>query len=772
VKPLDGIRVVDLGEGAVTGLAGMILGDFGAEVIRLERPGGDPWRAHAAARMTMRGQKSVTFDVDDAAMCESVRALILETADAVLSARPPSTLAAAALALADLIAARSDLVVCDVSTFGRRGPWAEAPLNEGLAAARSGRMLTFRGLVARDGPVYSALNVATHATAQTAASAVLAGLIARGGRFETSLVRGLLPYEMGGLFALQRAAADGTPSVVPDPMRIMPTINYHPVQCGDGRWLQLGNLLPHQLARFLALTGLDADVPRALRDQPPATWPTEALETFRDRMLAQMQTRTADEWMARFVADGGVVAHPYQTTREALDDPDIVANDHVVARDGIRQLGLLARLERTPGEVSFEVPTPGSTPLASLLDRHHGEAVPSRRRRSEGPLAGFTIVEFATIIAAPLGASLLADLGARVIKVEPLDGDPFRGMLNGYGAARVNAGKESIALDLKHPEGQRIARNLIGRADALVHNYRPGVPERLGIGWEQIRTDHPRLVYVTVNGYGRWGPGALRPSTHPVPGAALGGVCLQAGEPPRALGDAATLRETARRLMRANEVNPDPNTSVVVATATLLGLVARERHGVGQEIQLDMFGANAYANFDDFLDFEGMRPRRCPDAEWLGLGALERLYACAQGWIFLAAAGPGDESLLRVALGELGFRVRDHDGLDAIFALRDAEFWEHALLPRGIGCVRADAAPPAAFLLNDAMARTERLVGAARHRTWGDYLRHGRLVEFEGVSALRGSCEAGEHSRAILRELGVDEPGIDRLARSGVVLIR
>ena len=102
---------------------------------------------------------------------------------------------------------------------------------------------------------------------------------------------------------------------------------------------------------------------------------------------------------------------------------------------------------------------------------------------------------------------MLADLGARVIKVEPPEGDPFRAMMGGLGAARVNAGKESICVDLKTEEGRRVAHGLIARADVLIHNYRVGVPERLGIGYDEARAINPLLVYVSVNGYGPPGRG-------------------------------------------------------------------------------------------------------------------------------------------------------------------------------------------------------------------------------------------------------------------------
>ena len=119
---------------------------------------------------------------------------------------------------------------------------------------------------------------------------------------------------------------------------------------------------------------------------------------------------------------------------------------------------------------------------------------------------------------------MLADLGARVIKLEPIAGDPFRLMAFGLGADRCNTDKESIGLNLKSEAGQKIAQDLVAGADLFIHNYRPGVPERLGLDYETLSKRNERLVHLSATGYGTQGPGKIRPSTHPVPGAALGGV--------------------------------------------------------------------------------------------------------------------------------------------------------------------------------------------------------------------------------------------------------
>ncbi|MGE3855765.1 MAG: CaiB/BaiF CoA transferase family protein [Dehalococcoidia bacterium] len=799
--PVQQLRVIDLTSGPVGGVATMVLADFGADVVKVERPGGDPFRFMASAPVWLRGKRSVVLDLKtEAGRADLAR--LAATADLVLTTGTEARLRRLGADHETLAAANPAIVTCAITAFGPTGPYAEYPGYEGVVAAKAGRMASFAGLVQRDGPQFAALRVASHHTALAAVFGSLAALIARdrtgrGQRVDTSLLQGLSAYDLVSLMQeslRERDPERWTEPAIPPPL--MPTINYHPIMTKDGAWLQLGNLLQHLFDNFLVAADLADIYADGAHEGSPATWPEATREAFRDRMLLHMRERTAEEWMRTFIEHGGVAAHRYQSTQEALDDPDLTANGHVVesphpydpARPPMRQIGVLARLTGTPGAVRAAFPAVGEH-TDEVLGEMPSSPAPSHSagggaRPDAPPLDGITVLDFSTIIAAPLAATHLADLGARVIKMEQVGGDPWRWMYQGLGFAKTNAGKESIALDLKRAEGRAIAHALIAKADVLIHNYRPGVPERLGIGYEDARAIRPDIVYVSANGYGLAGPGAHRPATHPIAGAAAGGAVWQSGGMPAGTS-LEELREGARRLSRANEVNPDPNTSAVIAAATLLALWHRQRTGEGQQLFTDMMGANVYANIDDFFTYEGRTPRPPVDPEILGTGPLYRLYRCHEGWVFLGVVLDREWEALCAAIGRPDLRAHPdyatREGREAhadalaaalaeVFATRDAYWWEASLTAKGIGCVRADGPLPGAFWHTDPHVAANGFTTSVAHFEHGPYERYRGIARVRGADRVYGPAPVGgEHAAALLRELGYDDAAIEALRASGVV---
>ncbi len=787
-KALGGIRVIDLTSGPAGGLATMILADFGAEVIRIvRRSAEDPLEALPAAPMWHRGKVSLALDLNQPDQLERLNKLCA-AADVLVCNWRLQALQAKNLDPEQLKAIYPHLVFCHITGYGHKGALANVPGYEHSAAALTGRMQLFQGLAERTGPVFSALQVGVHACAQSAVSGILAALHARGTQesgciVRTSILQGLLAYEQGAMLGQQFSQTH--PDAVPEAPPLsaeppMPSLYYHPAQAGDGRWMQFGNLLPHLFDNFLVATDLIDVLADPDFNATQMLLPEAKHEAFRERMLARIASKPAAAWMEELIANGQVVAGLYQTTQEALSDPDIVANGHALKRDDGVQLGPVARLTDTPA-----TPGPKLRPDTQLADnwlqspRMARPSAPLAQQTEKLPLAGVKVLEIATIIAAPFGASLLADLGAEVTKVEQVGGDPYRGMLAGVGSARVNAGKRSLCVNLKSEEGKKLVLELARRADILIHNYRPGVPERLGIGYDQVKSINPDIIYLQSNGYGPDGPGAQRPSTHPIPGAALGGVLYQLGERvPEMPQSMPNLRLWTRRLMRANEVNPDPNTAVVVATSALLGLVARNTTGRGQRILVDMFSANAYANHDDFLNYPTKAPRAQPDELLQGLNPTYRLYRCADNhWVFLAMSSskehrrfieavkqrPDLESSLSAEQLATNEAVVSEQ-LEQLFMQCPAADWETLFIEHGVACLQADAVVPQSYWLEGEQAKTMQLTQTATHPAWGDYRRHGPMVTFDNRAPVTGSAPlAGEHSSELLTECGYSTREIDDL---------
>ena len=554
---LEGLRVVDVTTGPVGGMATMVLADFGADVIKVEPPGRRP--VPVAGRRARCGCGASAVSIADLGR-RSGRELTCTP-----SCRRPTCWwcrgrrrgpGAGASTPTPRPRLRPDLVHCSITGWGPAGPLAEVPAYDGAVAARGGRMLAFERQLRRGGPVFSAVpgrqpcgrpgGGAGHPRRPRRPGARRR----RPQRVETSLLQGLLPFDLVELLLVEMAERSGVEA--PNILAAggdLPTLNYHPVRTKDGRWIQCGNLLEHLLMAFLEATDLLGEMladPRFI--EPPGMWDEAAVEAARDLILLRMQERTADEWMDVFRANGNVAAEAYLTTADGLYHPDLVAGgDIVTIDDPVRRPGPHHRPDRRadrrprpssgdqrPGRESTR---PRCWRAAAALGRrraatrrHAAAAAPSGR-----PLDGITVVELATIIAAPLSTVMLADLGARVIKVETLDGDPYRHLIaGGTPVAKTTAGKPSICVDLKSEEGRRIARELLRTADVVrvQHPTGCGRAARARRARAAGRTT-PALVWVSVTGYGRHSPSTNRPATHPCAGAGSGGAAIQAGRPSR-----------------------------------------------------------------------------------------------------------------------------------------------------------------------------------------------------------------------------------------------
>ena len=205
------------------------------------------------------------------------------------------------------------------------------------------------------------------------------------------------------------------------------------------------------------------------------------------------------------------------------------------------------------------------------------------------PLEGTTVIEFSTMITASLAAMMLAEQGARVIKVEPVYmGDPMRYLGTSKGGisaifANCNRGKSSIGLDLKQRTGQKIVKSLISSADVVIHNYRPGVMEHLGLGSENLRSENPGLIYTAITGFGTHGPMNNVPAYDPVVQAHSGFTAIQGTDGPEFM-----------RSMICDKI-----TAYTACQAVTAALLVREKTNEGQHIDISMLDSGLFFLFPD-----------------------------------------------------------------------------------------------------------------------------------------------------------------------------
>jgi len=308
-----------------------------------------------------------------------------------------------------------------------------------------------------------------------------------------------------------------------------------------------------------------------------------------------------------------------------------------------------------------------------------------------GPLAPYTVVDLTRVLSGPYCTMLLADLGARVIKVEqPGAGDDARAIgpfVDGSSAyfMSVNRNKESIALDLKRAEDRALFEALLDRADVLVENFRPGTMDRLGYGWDSVHARWPRLVMTSISGFGQTGPYSRQPAYDMVV-QAMGGLMSVTGQP----GGPPT---------RVGTSIGDLGAGLYAAVGTQAALLQRERDGLGQQVDVAMLDCqvalleNAIARFGADGRMPGPLGSRHPSI------APFDVFRAADGWFVIAAGSeaafqklcevlelPALASDARFVSNAL--RCEHHvalkDALEARLAAHDCAHWRALLQEHGI----------------------------------------------------------------------------------------
>ena len=801
----DGIRVLDLSWAIAGPITGMLLSDHGADVVKIEPPGGDPWRGTPGYDTWLRGRRSAELDLREPSDRESFYALA-RRADVVIDSYGPGTAARLGVDATRLLDANPRLVHCSISAYGRHSAHNDRPGYDALVAARLGIWHEQRGHFGgavphmnglepflpeleipdgmapgspREGPIFTYTPWLSMCTSFLATMGISAALLARlrtgrGQRVETSLLQAALTVTAS---KWQRAEHNDAPHYQTWIYDRRATKGMF--LCADGRWIQQWTPNP----AFL-ISSADGDTLELRRDidnarDDPQRIPADlenivVLAHYFPEMAKAVEKFPSADWV-RVGAQAGVPLQPVRTPEEALCDPALIAEEAIVevahpVHGPLRQVGIVYGLSRTPGRVQGPVPLAGEHTLAVRAEAAEAAAEPNTVSMApppttrESPLEGITVLDLGFAVAGPFGTQVLADLGANVIKINTWR-DPFWHATHiAYGA---NRGKRSVGIDLKTDEGQRVFHRLVERADVVHSNMRRDALRRLRCDEESLRKINPDIIYCHTRGFDR-GPRSDSPGNDQT-GCSLAGVtfedggCCQGGKPFWSL---TSLGDTGNGFLSA--------------IAVIQALYHRQRTGDPQSVDTSILNAAMLVASMASITADGTPlPRPHLDAMQLGLDALYRLYQTADGWLCLAAIRPEHWTALLKALGQplWGDDSRFVDGpsralhrgdlealLEPIFRSRPSTELFTTLDDHGVPCEIADG-HFAERIFDDEEARSLGLVVEQQHPKLGRFDHYGSSIYFSDTPGrIWGPPPVcGQHTREILHQHGFEDAEIDRL---------
>ena len=397
-------------------------------------------------------------------------------------------------------------------------------------------------------------------------------------------------------------------------------------------------------------------------------------------------------------------------------------------------------------------------------------------RTTERPLTGMSVVELGALIAGPFCSKVLAEFGADVVKLEPPGvGDPLRRWRHMRDGTSLwwhvqSRNKRSVAVDLRQPEGQAIARALMERADIVVENFRPGTLESWGLGYESFAATNPGLVMVRISGYGQTGPYKERPGFGVI-GEAMGGLRHVTGTPDRPPS-------------RTGISIGDTLSALYGVIGALLAVEQRRKTGRGQVVDVALY-ESVFSVMESMLpEFDAMGIVRERTGSILPGIAPTSAYRCNDG-SYVLIAGNGDSIFKRLALamgrddlaGDADLAHNDGRAARQAWLDNEIETWTSARAPEEVLAAMERAEVPASKIYTVADIASDPHF-AARAMIREIKLRDGSWLKVPGVvpklSATPGGFEKGgpalgEHTDAVLRSLGYDDQRIVALRSAGVI---
>ena len=761
----SGTRVIDFSEGIAGPMATMFLGDLGAEVIKVEPPAGDRMKDHPGYLCWNSNKQVVSLDVHSFAGLSAARSL-LATADMAVFDWAPGELERSGLDSVTVHAMVPALLHAWFPPYSPSGRWSQLEPNEALLSALTG--VSWLQASYEDRPTYLVTPQVQYGQAMLGAGALASALYERsktglGQAITVSGLHGVSAVEAGGTIRaveMFRMGGRGSRGGVP---------NYRLYQCADGEWFFLGTLTPQfflkaleatDMLHLMAWEGVDGEFTNLLQ---PGINP-QVIAALEERFLQ----KTRPEWL-KILHDHDVPRGPVGKSEDWFRSETALANDMYLELEHpklgtVAMPGVPVKLSATPGTVRT-LPTP--TKLESLATK----SPPAAIRNSQftipggGPLGGIRILDLGAFIAGTFAPGILANWGADTIKVEPIDGDPFR--TYGLGFIGYNRGKRGLAIDLKNPLGREAFFDLVRVSDVVLDNYRNGVRERLGIEYAKLKEINPRIISCSVTGYGPKGELSPDPGFDPLVQARSGLMDAQGG------GDEPVFYQIP--------VN-DTGSAMAAAFGIVAALNARERTGEGQEVLTCLSNLSIMFQSGELTWYEGRPPNPKGALDCLGTSATNRFYQCSDGWVMIAGTKPEHFPAICIALGhpEWAGRLIAEKALEepvegalatqvaeALAAMGKDEAVDR-LLTKGVPTAPATATLD---IFDNQWMHQNDYFEDFDHPQFGAIRGPKHLGDFSRTPSAypRRSPQIGEHSVEVLAEYGFSEERIASLLEAGVI---